>query len=346
MEDLFSIHPGIPRSSEYTSSGYQSQRPDSNDPQFHAGGASVAAAHVRVHRSERVAREPPGIPSPHVSDLPDLIKAQIASHPRYPALVSAYIDCRKVGAPLEVASLLEEIGRGNYPAAVCSEIGADLELDEFMESYCEVLLRFKEELSRPFDEATSFLTSIEMQLSDLCKGAAAAAPPSTAASTSTTTTTTATATSTACNSPDEAGGSTEEELSFGEVDASESQESGSRTGDGGLKEMLLRKYSGYLSSLRKDFLKKRKKGKLPKDARLALLDWWKSHYRWPYPTEEEKAKLAEATGLDQKQINNWFINQRKRHWKPSEDMRFALMEGVSGGSGAATLYFDTRTIGP
>lgn len=40
-------------------------------------------------------------------------------------------------------------------------------------------------------------------------------------------------------------------------------------------------------------------------------------------------QLSERTGLDIKQINNWFINQRKRHWKPSEDMRFAVMEGVS-----------------
>ena len=33
--------------------------------------------------------------------------------------------------------------------------------------------------------------------------------------------------------------------------------------------------------------------------------------------ELEKAALAESTGLDAKQINNWFINQRKRHWKPA-----------------------------
>lgn len=52
--------------------------------------------------------------------------------------------------------------------------------------------------------------------------------------------------------------------------------------------------------------------------------------------EEEKNRLSEMTGLDQKQINNWFINQRKRHWRPSEDMKFALMEGVSAGS----MYFD------
>lgn len=31
--------------------------------------------------------------------------------------------------------------------------------------------------------------------------------------------------------------------------------------------------------------------------------------------ELEKAALAESTGLEAKQINNWFINQRKRHWK-------------------------------
>lgn len=82
-------------------------------------------------------------------------------------------------------------------------------------------------------------------------------------------------------------GTSEEELSCGEVDAPESQEYSSGAGTSGeqdLKGMLLRKYSGYLSSLRKEFLKKRKKGKLPKDARTTLMDWWNTHYRWPYPT--------------------------------------------------------------
>ncbi|KAL5996397.1 Homeobox protein knotted-1-like 10 [Asimina triloba] len=143
---------------------------------------------------------------------------------------------------------------------------------------------------------------------------------------------------------DEGFGSSEEELSCVDVEASESQDPGPHSGDQELKEMLLRKYSGYLSNLRKEFLKKKKKGKLPREARLMLLDWWNTHYRWPYPTDEEKARLAEMTGLDQKQINNWFINQRKRHWKPSEDMRFALMEGLSGvGGGNCPLYFHAGT---
>jgi hypothetical protein len=58
--------------------------------------------------------------------------------------------------------------------------------------------------------------------------------------------------------------------------------------------------------------------------------------------ETEKMALAETTGLDPKQINNWFINQRKRHWKPaSEDMPFAVMEGgFHVAQGTAALYMD------
>ena len=44
--------------------------------------------------------------------------------------------------------------------------------------------------------------------------------------------------------------------------------------------------------------------------------------------EVDKVALAESTGLDQKQINNWFINQRKRHWKPSESMQFDVMDSL------------------
>ncbi|GJV11989.1 ribonuclease H-like domain-containing protein [Tanacetum coccineum] len=59
-----------------------------------------------------------------------------------------------------------------------------------------------------------------------------------------------------------------------------------------------------------------------------LLRKYSGHYKWPYPSEAQKLALAESTGLDQKQINNWFINQRKRHWKPSEDMQFVVMDAA------------------
>ncbi|KAJ0041090.1 hypothetical protein Pint_27503 [Pistacia integerrima] len=51
-----------------------------------------------------------------------------------------------------------------------------------------------------------------------------------------------------------------------------------------LKGQLLRRYSGYLGSLKEEFMKKRKKGKLPKEARQQLLDWWSRVYKWPYPS--------------------------------------------------------------
>ncbi|KAL2325591.1 hypothetical protein Fmac_024649 [Flemingia macrophylla] len=250
---------------------------------------------------------------PHPQTSNRLIKTQIASHPLYPNLVSAHIECQKVGAPPELTSILEEISCENHSTDSLREIGEDPELDEFMESYCEVLHRYKQKLSNPFREATLFLCNIESQLSNLSKGTLTIALDN--------------------NHTDKAVGTSEDELSWEKVEAIEGYKSSApSSSDQDLKEMLLRKYGGYLSSLRREFLKKRKKGTLPKDARMILMDWWNTHYRWPYPTEEEKVQLSELTGLDQKQINNWFINQRKRHWKPSKDMRFSIIDSV-GDSG-------------
>jgi hypothetical protein len=62
-------------------------------------------------------------------------------------------------------------------------------------------------------------------------------------------------------------------------------EAGSPSGeDKELKNRLLNKYSGYLSSLWRELSRKKKKGKLPRDARQKLLHWWQLHYRWPYPS--------------------------------------------------------------
>lgn len=54
--------------------------------------------------------------------------------------------------------------------------------------------------------------------------------------------------------------------------------------DGALKEKLLRMYGTHITSLRLEFSKKKKKGKLPKEARQTLLTWWNLHSKWPYPT--------------------------------------------------------------
>ncbi|KAE8656622.1 Homeobox protein knotted-1-like 3 [Hibiscus syriacus] len=69
-----------------------------------------------------------------------------------------------------------------------------------------------------------------------------------------------------------------------------------------------------LRTLGKKFCAREGRENFPGDTTSVLKAWWQSHSKWPYPTEEDKARLVQETGLQLKQINNWFINQRKRNW--------------------------------
>lgn len=64
------------------------------------------------------------------------IREKIASHPLYPRLVDAFVDCQKIGAPPEVANILGRSVRGRdigeRTSGVSTCLGADPELDEFM----------------------------------------------------------------------------------------------------------------------------------------------------------------------------------------------------------------------
>ncbi|KAK9049657.1 hypothetical protein SSX86_031374 [Deinandra increscens subsp. villosa] len=252
------------------------------------------------------------------------VKAKIMSHPHYPRLLSAYLNCQKIGAPPEVVERLEEACRASVMAAISGRsgsdggggggggmsstiVGQDPALDQFMEAYCEMLIKYEQELSKPFKEAMHFLSRINSQFRAISLS------------------TSDFGIAFNLSSLAYMNGSSEEEL---DVEMNNNGVVDPQAEDQELKGQLLRKYSGYLGSLKQEFMKKRKKGKLPKEARQHLLDWWTRHYKWPYPSEAQKLALAESTGLDQKQINNWFINQRKRHWKPSEDMQFVVMDAA------------------
>lgn len=65
-----------------------------------------------------------------------------------------------------------------------------------------------------------------------------------------------------------------------------------------------------------NFGRKRKRENLPKNVTEYLKEWLILHKRHPYPTEREKQKLAEETGLTVSQISNWFINARRRILQP------------------------------
>ena len=55
-----------------------------------------------------------------------------------------------------------------------------------------------------------------------------------------------------------------------------------------------------------------------------LKNWMMSpeHVDHPYPTEDEKLRIMSETGIVLKQLTNWFVNNRKRFWKPKvEELR-------------------------
>ncbi|TFJ81590.1 hypothetical protein NSK_006841 [Nannochloropsis salina CCMP1776] len=63
---------------------------------------------------------------------------------------------------------------------------------------------------------------------------------------------------------------------------------------------------------------KKSRRELPNGAVATLKGWLLSpeHIAHPYPTAQDQVALMAATGIDKKQLKNWFTNARRRIWKP------------------------------
>jgi hypothetical protein len=57
---------------------------------------------------------------------------------------------------------------------------------------------------------------------------------------------------------------------------------------------------------------------LPNGAVETLKAWLLApeHFTHPYPTPQDQSMLMQKTGIDKKQLKNWFTNARRRIWKP------------------------------
>eukprot|EP00980_Cylindrotheca_fusiformis_P002234 scaffold517_cov119-Cylindrotheca_fusiformis.AAC.17 len=58
------------------------------------------------------------------------------------------------------------------------------------------------------------------------------------------------------------------------------------------------------------------------------------HINHPYPTEQEKSQMVADTGIELKRLNNWFVNNRIRYWKPRMEA-IQKEKGVEPSSGTS-----------
>jgi len=79
--------------------------------------------------------------------------------------------------------------------------------------------------------------------------------------------------------------------------------------------------------------KQKKRGIFPKMATNIMKAWLFQHLTHPYPSEEQKRQLATETGLTILQVNNWFINARRRIVQPMIDA-----SNRAGKSPVVTVY--------
>ncbi|CAN6838990.1 unnamed protein product, partial [Brassica oleracea] len=245
-------------------------------------------------------------------------KSEILSHPLYERLLSAHVACLRIATPVDQLPRIDaQLAQSQNVVAKYSTMdaaaqglisGDEKELDHFMTHYVLLLCSFKEQLQQHVRvhamEAVMACWEIEQSLQSLTGV-----------------------------SPGEGTGATMSEdedeqvesdahlhdgsldgLGFGPLVPTESERSLMERVRQELKHELKQGYKEKIVDIREEILRKRRAGKLPGDTTSVLKAWWQSHSKWPYPTEEDKVRLVQETGLQLKQINNWFINQRKRNW--------------------------------
>lgn len=256
------------------------------------------------------------------------LKAEIATHPLYEQLLSAHVACLRVATPIDQLPLIDaqlsqshHILRSyaqNHPHSFSPH--ERQELDNFLAQYLLVLCSFREQLQQHVRvhavEAVMACREIEQNLQSITGATLGEG-------------TGATMSDDEDElqmdfSLDQSGGDGHDLMGFGPLLPTESERSLMERVRQELKIELKQGFKSRIEDVREEILRKRRAGKLPGDTTTVLKNWWQQHSKWPYPTEDDKAKLVEKTGLQLKQINNWFINQRKRNWHSNSQSATSL----------------------
>ncbi|KAK1324216.1 hypothetical protein QJS10_CPA02g01212 [Acorus calamus] len=250
-------------------------------------------------------------------------KAEILGHPLYEQLLSAHVACLRIATPVDQLTKIDaQLAQSQNVVAKYSILnnGAggnqlmpvdEKELDQFMTHYVLLLCSFKEQLQQHVRvhamEAVMACWELEQSLQSLTGVSLGEGTGATMSD----------------DDDDQADSDTNifdgslegpDNMGFGPLIPTESERSLMERVRQELKHELKQGYKEKIVDIREEILRKRRAGKLPGDTTSLLKAWWQAHSKWPYPTEDDKARLVQETGLQLKQINNWFINQRKRNW--------------------------------
>ncbi|XP_075774071.1 homeobox protein Meis3 isoform X1 [Pelodiscus sinensis] len=109
--------------------------------------------------------------------------------------------------------------------------------------------------------------------------------------------------------------------------ASQSGDNSSEPGDC-LDTSVASPSTGDDDDLDRDKKRNKKRGIFPKVATNIMRAWLFQHLSHPYPSEEQKKQLAQDTGLTILQVNNWFINARRRIVQPMIDQSNRTGQGA------------------
>ncbi|XP_047332646.1 homeobox protein knotted-1-like LET12 [Impatiens glandulifera] len=247
-------------------------------------------------------------------------KSDILEHPLYEQLLSAHVQCLRIATPVDQLPRIDaQLAQSQQVVAKYSVLGQgsqpldDKDLNQFMTHYVLLLSSFKEQLQQHVRvhamEAVMACWDLEQSLQSLtgvAPGEGTGATMSDDEDDDELEDNEANLFDGSLDGPDNMG--------FGPLVPTETERSLMERVRQELKHELKQGYKDKIVDIREEILRKRRAGKLPGDTTSLLKAWWQSHSKWPYPTEEDKARLVQETGLQLKQINNWFINQRKRNW--------------------------------
>ncbi|KAF8402797.1 hypothetical protein HHK36_010888 [Tetracentron sinense] len=243
------------------------------------------------------------------------LKVEIASHPLFDELLAAHVACLHVITPVYQQPMINYQMATRSPPVHPLLSGSNKELDQFLATYTFVLSSLKEHLQKHVHshmrEAMMASEAIQQELFNLTgeimvEGAEA--------------------------TMSDGEENLHIEIEKGMFGTSDDRKDTTCFGPSvltgperclmervkqELKTELKQGFKPKIEDVREEILRKRRAGKLPGGTTSVLKKWWEQHTKWPYPTEEDKAMLVDETGLKLKQINNWFINQRKRNWHES-----------------------------